>query len=397
MTLRASMADLLSIVVSRWKSEFKGISALEIRSLLGLTHESAISELRALEAEGMVKLRPCQLGEPITLTELPSGPPRVRVATDWKMVDTVMAFPAKHVLEEAFYADRIDYGEFTNRLHRGESQVQQYFFRRDVLDWYLKQRDKYSVHQDATGGTVSMTTAYYLSLPEEDRDRSAFATVRYGVMKLADGSEAIGLIAKDLDELPKADQHHWAAHEIQDPAPDESDTTWRQHVAEQFEASWDADHTDHIQDLGETLQAINALIGSTLFRRTSHPGLHLPSLNTYGEYAAAHKELHKLIGPDNIAVDALKGLLRDAGCRDDAFVHPSGKSKGAWALLKMLASRRGLDWAPFATVEENRHVDSHRVVAAAPSTEYYPRKFRRDLASVVAELSKLKDKPGDCS
>jgi hypothetical protein len=391
------MSDLLSVIVRRWKSEFKGISALEIRRLLGLSHEAAISELRALEAKGLVRLRDCQLGEPFTVTELPSGLARVRVAPDWKMVDTVMAFPAKHVLEEAFYADRVDYGEFTNRLHRGASQVQHYFFRRDVLDWYLKQRDKYDVHQDATGGTVSMTTAYYLSFPEGEPDRSTFATVRYGVMKLADGSEALGVIAKDLDELPKADQHRWAAHEVQAPVPDERDSTWRQHFAEQFEASWDADHTDHIQDLGETLLAINGLIGSTLFRKTSHPGLHLPSLNTYGEYAAAHKELYKLIGPDNVAVGALKGLLREAGCQDDAFVHPSGKSKGAWALLELLASRRELDWAPFATVAENRHVDSHKVVDAAPSTDYYPRKFRRDLASVVAELSKLKDKPGECS
>jgi hypothetical protein len=57
------MPDLLSIVVERWKTGFKGISALELRHILGTSHEDAIAQLRALEAKGAIVLRECRLGD----------------------------------------------------------------------------------------------------------------------------------------------------------------------------------------------------------------------------------------------------------------------------------------------------------------------------------------------
>ena len=107
----------------------------------------------------------------------------IQVATDWIMTDTLMAFPSAAVLEDAFHTDRIDYGEFTNRLHKGASQVEHYYFRRDVLDGYMKQPERYEVNQDRVGGSVSMATDYYLSIPEECRDEDGFATVRLGTWR----------------------------------------------------------------------------------------------------------------------------------------------------------------------------------------------------------------------
>src|SRR5438132_972828 len=108
------MADLLSLVVDRWKKDFKGISALEIADML----------------------------------------------------DTLMAFPSRSVLEDAFHKDRVDYGVFTNRMHLGDGHIQLYYFKREVLDRYLKDPEKYEVDDDATGGDVRMTSNYFMSLSD---------------------------------------------------------------------------------------------------------------------------------------------------------------------------------------------------------------------------------------
>jgi len=382
------MKDLLSIIVDRWKTGFKGISALEIKDILGISHEGAMVQLRKLEEKGLIRLRECQLGEPIEYHERRSADTIFRIGTKFEMVDTLMAFPSKAVLEDAFFGDRKDYGEFTNRMHKGASQIEHYYFRREVLDKYLKQPDRYEVEQDSVGGSVGMTSKYYMSLSEVDQDALGFATVRFGNMKLADGTEAIGVIAKDLEGLPKADQHHWAAHEIHNPTLDRDDKAWTDYISEQFEGNWGIDHTDYIKRLSESLDGVNKVVGP-LFRKTNHPGLHVPGLNTYGEYIAAHKELHKLIGPDNLSEEVLKTALRATGCQDADFVHESGRPKGKWDLLGMLADRRGLDWNPFKTVAAHRQDDGHRIREKTPSGEYYPAKFREDVATLVVELDKL--------
>jgi len=376
------------MIVKHWKSSFTGISALHIKDVLGISHDEAIEQLRALEAEGVITVNPCQLGDPSKFNEIKMADVAIQIPTDWEMTDTLMAFPSRTVLDDAFHLDRVDYGEFTNRLHKGASQVQHYYFTRDVLDKYLKHPERYTVEQHATGGGVSMTTEFYLSIPEEDQNTQGFATVRFGHMKLSDRSEAIGVIAKDLDDLPKADQHHWAAHELQNPTLDEDDRAWTEYIEEQFYVSWRADHTDYVKLLRDTLDEINETYGP-LFRRTSHPGLHVPGLNTYGEYIAAHKELYKLVGADNLDEDVLKVQLHAHGADEKDFVHESGRPQGKWALLKVLARRRGLDWAPFETVATNRQDDSHRIRERTPRGEYYPARFRDDVANLVRELRKL--------
>jgi hypothetical protein len=366
------MPDLLSIIVDRWKTSSKGISALEMKDILGISHEDTMARLRELEAEGLIRLRECQLGEPVEYHETRSGDTIFRIGSKFEMVDTLMAFPSNAVLEDAFFSDRKDYGEFTNRMHRGASQVQHYYFKREVLDKYLKQRDRYEVEQDSVGGSVGMTSEYYMSLSETDQDALGFAAVRFGNMKLADGTEAIGAIAKDLDSLPKADQHHWAAHEIQSPTLDSDDKAWTDYIDEQFEGNWGIDHTDYIKRLSESLERVNKVVGP-LFRKTKHPGLHVPGLNTYSEYIAAHKELHKLIGPDNLSEEVLKTALRATGCQDADLVHESGRPKGKWDLLGMLAGRKGLDWKPLKAVATHRQDDGHRIREKRRAASITPR------------------------
>ncbi len=383
-----SMADLLSLVVDRWKKDFKGISALEIADMLDISNEDAMARLQVLEADGTVRLRPCKLGQGIKFSELEMGGTSVKMATEFEMVDTLMAFPSRSVLEDAFHKDRVDYGVFTNRMHLGDGQIQLYYFKREVLDRYLKDPEKYEVDDDATGGDVRMTSKYFMSLSDEEQDTLGFASVRYGNMKLADGTEAIGAIAKDLEHLPKADQHHWAAHEIEDPVPSADNKSWRDFISESFEANWDADHTDYVELLATALEEINAKIAE-LFVKTKHPGLHLPVVNTVGEYARAHKELYKLVGADNLREDGLKELLLAHGCTEQEFVNDGGRHKGKWALFKLLASRTGLDWVAFDVVAENRIADSHKMESTSAAGEYYPARFREDLKKLIGELRKL--------
>jgi hypothetical protein len=139
-------------------------------------------------------------------------------------------------------------------MHLGDSQIQLCYFKREVLDRYLKDPEKYEVDDDATGGDVRMTSKYFMSLSDEEQDTFGFASVRYGNMKLADGTEAIGAIAKDLEDLPKADQRHWAAHEIEDPVPSADNKSWRDFISESFEANWDADQTDYVEVLATALE-----------------------------------------------------------------------------------------------------------------------------------------------
>jgi hypothetical protein len=382
------MPDVLSLIVKRWKSGFKGISALEIADMLEVPHDEAMAKLRALEQEGSIRVHECQLGQGSKFNEVSMGNVAIKIAIEWEMVDTLMAFPNRPVLEEVFHAERVEYGVFTNRLHLGDSQVRHYYFRRDVLDKYLRHRDRYTVTDDATGGHVSMTTEYYLSLSEHEEESIGFGTIRFGNMKLADGTEAIGVIVKDLDHLPKQEQHYWAAYEMSDPVLSKHDKSWADYISESFEGNWDADHTNYVKVFIDALNEINGKVGP-LFRKTKHPGLHVPVLNTVGEYATAHKELYKLVGADNLTQDTLKTVLLASGSREDEFLNDGGRAKGSWALLKMLAERKGLDWSVFEVVATNRQQDSHRIQPAPMSGDYYPARFRGDLKKLIVELQKL--------
>jgi hypothetical protein len=149
-----------------------------------------------------------------------------------------------------------------------------------------------------------------------------------------------------------------------------------------------ADHTDYVELLATALKEINAKVGE-LFVKTEHPGLHLPVVNTVGEYTRAHKELYKLVGADNLQEDGLKKLLLAKGCAEQEFLNDGGRPKGKWALFKLLAGRTGLDWVAFDVVAENRIVDSHKMESTSAAGEYYPARFREDLNNLIGELRKL--------
>ena len=113
-------------------------------------------------------------------------------------------------------------------------------------------------------------------------------------------------------------------------------------------------------------------------------------LNTVGEYAAAHKELYKLVGADNLRRETLTALLLAEGCKESDLVNSPTQQKGTWALLRMLVDHKGADWSAFEVVATNRQQDSHRIPATgAGSKGYYPSRSREDLKKLIVELQKL--------
>jgi hypothetical protein len=382
--------QILELVVQHWKeAEFVGISASALADTLSTNHEDVVRDLERLARNGEVHLRKTQLGQMRLPSEL-SLVGDTYVPPTFDMFDTVIAFPARRVLEDRFRRDGVDYGIFTNRLHQGDTQLAHYFFRRDVLDKYFRQPDRYRVTDDSTGGRVAMTTEYYESFPDETKDDNTFVDVEFGNIRLKDGTHAIGVVAIDLARLPKQEQLHWAAHELGKPEFAEQNDDWNEHVAEIFEASWDAKHVDLFQELTDVLESVNTVVGGRLFRKTTNPQLRIPPLNTVAEYQAAHKELFKLVSSDNLDGDLLKRALVKAGHVTADFRHESGREKGKWQLLKMLCERHEVDFDVLALVNNSRQADAHQITEhSGLPTEYFPERFKHELSRLVSELRKL--------
>jgi hypothetical protein len=380
--------DLVDIIVTHWKDNFTGLSALQLADIISAPHEDIVGRLRQLEKQGVVHLRETPLYTPGAAEE-PEGVDFPRIPDQWKKVDTVIAFPNRSVLEVAFRAEGVDHGVFTNRLHKGDSQVRHYYFKKEVLDRYFTFTDKYKVRDDSLGGEVTTRSDYYQSLSEEAQDLEAFARVRYGTFKMADGTHGIGVIVKDLSELPMKEQQYWASFEVEAPAVAAEDATWDSYIRESFEGSWDEVHTDQLATLSETLANVNRGIGGVLFRSTSNPRLHHVVLDSVEDYMAAHKELYKLVGPDNMDRTVLEGELTRRGVAKGEMINESGRPKGAWALFRILCRCAGSDFLVFETIHANRQMDAHERTELQRGNEYYPEKWQSDTKRLLVELSTL--------
>ena len=111
------------------KPSFVGTSALELADSFSLTYGEVTGRLEILVSRGTVYLRSARLGQPTEFRELKLENEKIiRFPTNWEMVDTVIAFPERHVLVQVFKEEGKDYGIFTNRLHMGDSQLSHYFF-----------------------------------------------------------------------------------------------------------------------------------------------------------------------------------------------------------------------------------------------------------------------------
>jgi hypothetical protein len=71
------------------------------------------------------------------------------------------------------------------------------YFDPTILAAYRAEPDKYEVKTDYFEGEVRITTPYYESLPESDRD-PAYIGVKFGFRTLANGALALAVYLPDL-------------------------------------------------------------------------------------------------------------------------------------------------------------------------------------------------------
>jgi len=388
------MDSLLVYIVEKWKESFAGISALEIAEEFNIHHDEVIKKLNVLKQSGLVSLNETQLSQPSSYKKIEVNKEfSIRIPENYEMVDTVIVFPSKHILEKVFSEDGKDYGVFANRLHKGDSQIKHYFFKEEVLDKYLKYKDRYHLEDSVTGGFIASRDSYYFSLPHDIRDDETVGQIRYGKFKVKGGTSGIGVIVKDLDYLSYNEQLYWASFEIPAPEFAKENNDWQGYIRANFYGDWNVSHYDPISALKETLEKINNQFNLHLFNKTENPNLYLPVVNTLNVYLGAHKELFKLISPDNLNGNILKGWLESLGVHNKDFFYSNdgamGREKGKWTLLKLLAEKKCIEFKKFEKIHTERQRDAHHINEQSLPKSNYPELFKRELEDLITELRKL--------
>lgn len=395
---------VLKYVVERWKLSFVGTSALELADRLSLTHGEVRRRLDLLVSYDKVYLRNAQLGQPIEFSELePVNGIIIRFPTNYEMVDTVIAFPNRLILEEVFEDVGKDYGAFTNRLHRGDSQLNHYLFHQNVLDKYLQYPDRYEIKDDIVTGHIWTRDAYYSSLPEDKRDKETFGIIRYGKRKLKEGGLAIAAIAIDLSGLPYQEQQHWASHEIDNSTEfSGKDPDFEAYYRMMFEGEW-VRYEDPLQEISNVAECINNLtdriVGGKLFRNTSeNPYLQYIVRNTDKAYQDVHKELYKLLGSDSLGKDVLRALLKKLGAKEEELRDQNKTEKKGWGLFKLFVINFcNVNFAPLQKCFDERMADAHIIGTINLPKDDLTLRFRVDCEEILKTLkgieSYLKNHP----
>lgn len=355
---------ILDNLLSKWKNEFVGISTFELSLTLCVSEEEIIKNLDKLVVDG----KAC-------------------------MSDKNVAFPSREALGQVFKQEGINYGEFTNRLHKGDSQIKHYYFKQDVLGKYFRCVDRYHIYDDVSGGCIRDMDSYYFSLSEEKREQEIVGNVRYGKRKLKDGSIAIAVIVYDLSLSSKKEQMYWVSFEFENPEFSEEDPDFEVYWKRNFKGHFIAAN-DPLQKINNTIKTINALFGNVKLFGKHQENLFLkyPVVSTQNEYQTAHKELYKWIGSDSLNKKLLeKILIEKLSVSKHELCNDRGSCKGQWALFKMLVSKiHGASFEPFQRCHDARVETSHKIAQPQlPSTDLR-NVFLIDCYAIQQELCKLR-------
>ena len=382
--------NILKQIIEHWKKEFTGTSALEIAEAFKIPHNRAKEYFQKLVAQELISIQEAKLGQPIKFKKIKMGNVNIKMPEDWEMVDTLIAFPKRRVLEEVFTKECKDYGVYTNRLHRGDSQIKHYFFKYEVLDKYFKYPERYHINDDIIGGYILTKDEYYFSLPESTRDEKTFAKIEYGKRKLQDSRIVIAVIVSDLSSLPEKEQHYWLSFEIENPKFAKGDTEFEKYWRENFEAEF-LDHEDLLNEILTTVKNINRISDQKIFKKDSgNSYLRYPVVNNREAYRNAHKELFKIIGRDSLNKEEIKKILKEyLNIPEKDVQDKQGKEKGQWALFKMLAEKVGISLDPFNQCHDARTETSHFVNEARLEKIDFIQQFRSDCAGILEGLKKI--------
>lgn len=380
------MYKILQHITSHWKREFTGTSALEVAEVFNITHERAIEEFNKLSSQGFISVQKAKLGQPIKFKKLEMNRTIVKIVEDWEMAETLIAFPKREILEKVFIQECKDYGIFTNRLHKGDSQIKHYFFKQDVLGKYFQYAERYRIEDDVTGGVILTRDKYYFSLPEGIRDNETFGQIRYGKRRLANGEFVVAVIVSDLSGLPLKEQAYWFSFEVENPEFADGDEDFEKYWRESFDAEF-IDHEDLLQEILKTIMNINRIAGFKIFKNdTENPYLKYPIVNNREAYCNAHKELFKLIGRDSIDKNTVGKILQDYFAEIKNETH----DKGQWALFKLLIEKIStIDFNSFQTCHDAASEDRHRISEAELENMNFIQQFCSDCTGILEGLKKL--------
>ena len=383
---------ILGEVVRHWKNNFTGITALALSDLCSLSHGDVMKLLEQLGAEKGINLQHIQAGHPIRFEKVTmNNNVSIDIPVEYDIVKTLMAFPSRDILEKVFHDEAIDYGIFTNRLHKGDSQIKHYYFKQEVLDKYLRQPDMYRINDDIIGGDIMVKDVYYLNLPEDKKDSETFGLVRYGKRKLRDETLAIAVIVWDLSEMPRQEQQYWASYEVQEPEFEAKDEEYGHYWRQSFKAEW-VNYDDPLRMIYHIIRSINKTVGEKLFRNDlDNPYLRYPVLNNEKEYHKVHTELFKIIGPDSLDKDVLLELLeKRLSVPKNELLNSDQQPKGQWALFRVLMSKiPNASFEPFKICQNARTSDAHKVSKMNLPTGDLRKSFHGDCLHILEELRRL--------
>lgn len=383
-------SKVLREAVSYWKEHFKGVGALELADSLGLSHGRVLSILRNLETRGLGSCRPIGPGQRILVEMAADGGARLRGQPS---PASVIFFPDQKVLQEEFSRAGVDHGPYSNLLHLGESQLALRYFKHEVLATYSEQQDKYYFEDSATGGWIGTRDQYYFSLEGEGKRSEAVGQVRYGKRCLRDGRIAVAAIVNDLASLPSSEQRFWESREIRDPTFADEDPDFDAFVRQVYGGEW-LDEEDPIDAVYGAVRLVNeAAVPHTVFRQEKpNPYLRYPVFNNRRAYSAAHKELQKVAGTDNLDVKGLRSLLR--ALIPEVEVSPSD---GGWALFKrgvrvLFPEDPKAVLAPLENVFAERSLDTHEIDPLSLESQDFHDRFKRDCQDVAAALVRIAER-----
>jgi hypothetical protein len=384
---------ILDYTVTHWQKESTGISGINIAGAFGIQHEIVLSVFDELEKQEKGTVRRDVKLYQISISRLDDQPKVVEP----EEVNTHIFFPSKDVLTESFYKGnfhRLNTPEYKARLLKGYSQIHLLYFENEVLKRYLDRREIYDVENTVVGGHIRLAYEYMTALSDEEFDKVAFPTIRFGKRRLANGNIAITVILHDLSELPEKDQAYWYSHEIEEPQFAPKDTDFEIFFRRNFEAEF-LDDNDPLQEVINEIVEINALVGNNgLFGITSNPYLSYPVVNTYKSFCDSCSELYKLIGSDSINEKTVKSLLiNNFGFSQQDFIHQESKRPiGKLDLFKRLCGKINCEHL-FETIEEiksHRISADHKVVSPKITEQNFIAEYRQILHKLKDDLSLLR-------
>jgi hypothetical protein len=285
-------------------------------------------------------------------------------------ITTSIFFPSPEVLEEFFYSNNLarqNLPEYKVRLYKGGVQYGLCYFSVEVLRKYLDHPELFYVEDTMSGGNITSNPDYMSKFSYDELEKIDLISIDFGKRKLANGSVAVTALLIDLSRLHETEQKYWNSFEISEPVFAYVDSDYEKYFRRNFNGEW-VDYNDPLGKCLLEIISINSLSGLSkkLFRNGQNPHLTYPILNTYKNFCDCCSELYKLVGPDNINIDAIKKILIDYfKYSDNDFVHKSGRQLSTLQVLEQLLTKLE-DMRLLKTIKD---VESYRIAADHKITE----------------------------